>query len=211
MKQQAKILLEKLILCAIAFTTLVTLTFPLLEITSGSIGISYTGISFLNFEYFKNGEIADLASFCGICSICQLLITFISIIMFFSHLANGENNSKSIISIGIIVSLLYLIEGVMLKETLTLKISPNGIMVDQIIETSCITPLIIQAILSIAYIVISNGLINTSIPSSQSCDSKTIENTINVNRVSMLKQYKELLDMGIITQEEFEKKKKEIL
>ncbi|MDE7100544.1 MAG: SHOCT domain-containing protein [Anaeroplasmataceae bacterium] len=48
----------------------------------------------------------------------------------------------------------------------------------------------------------------------QIADSKKTNSSVNINQVSAadeLKKFKELLDTGIITQEEFNTKKKELL
>jgi len=58
------------------------------------------------------------------------------------------------------------------------------------------------------------GLIIVAVQKNQNVDSTTTTNINNntiQNNANELKAYKELLDSGAITQEEFEKKKKQLL
>ena len=85
------------------------------------------------------------------------------------------------------------------------------IYIERHITTTAFVPFIIHCILSLFFILIHFSAVNTTIPSST---KQNINPTTPVPKkyyqVDELKKCKALFDAGIITQEEFEKKKHEI-
>ncbi len=219
MTKQTKSLLKKIILLTLAIMTPLTLFFSVLKVRDGDYSLSYNGFSFLDFKYFRDGELFDIASTCGVFSIFQLLFSFIVIIKAIITFSSKSNyvEGKLIISFSLIVSVLYLIEGLIFKQRVISMLHVEGSYVDQYIKTFCFVPIIIQSVLSIAYCVITNYLPDTTVktttvetPKTTTINPDTNDTTIS-DKFILLKQYKELFDTGVITQEEFDEKKKEIL
>ena len=226
MTKQTKSLIKKLILLILAVMTPLTLFFPLIKASDDTATLSYNGFSFLDFAYFKGGGISDFATFAGISTIFQLLFSFISIIIAIRLFASTTQRTKGagIITFALIVSILYFIEGIILRQTMISKLILNETYIEQYIKTMCYIPLIIQVVLSIFYYIILNYATVIEVDDKNSTATKTTITPIippntttitkkesDLNKIELLKKYKELLDSGIITQEEFDEKKEKLL
>jgi len=225
-----QIAVAKKIICAtIALFGILTLLFSLLTIDIGNESYSETGFAFISFNSrFVNSieEYQWLTTFLGICSIIELIAAIAMIFLaFYSFVKkDAEDFEKIIIIVVLLISILYTVEGIIFKSLVS-NVVGEGI--DTYIETASFVPLIINCVLTASYIfvnaVFSNE--NNSTPLEESdkkeneeekeekTEKKEKQNDIHnaSNAIELLKQYKELFDMGIITQEEFEEKKKQLL
>lgn len=176
-----------------------------LDAQNGFILLSFSKTFLANQAY---------SGFFGIINTLMLVGGITSIILvILSFLGKGRSYFQLIvIIIAMTAGVLYLMEGcviVSLPKEDFLKISYA--IYAQNLYTASYFPLIIQSALLIAYLICNKCI--RDIPFSERKKEIVASNEFRTmtERVTLLKQYKELFDGGVITQEEFEAKKKELL
>lgn len=171
------------------------------------------GFTMLGFKSDLIGEGYDWANaLLGVFNLFHLLACIVAIGLVVLSFLACKNKKKVFnivaIAIGIFFSLLYLIEGAvfssMLKDEYRVKF-----------DTVSFVPFIIVAVFAIAYIAVAKlWVINENEETKEvrgAVPTVTAEPAEKKIDVVQIKQLKELLDMGAITQEEYDEQKREIL
>ena len=189
-----------------AIFSLLTLTFTLCE--SGYVENGFT------FFAFKSEIITRYYSWAiyliGVLSILFLLISLalITFSIFNFFLKKRFNFNLIIAIVSIVIAALYMIIGIVF-----VSVSKATWGSKYYFTTSAYIPLIIQAVLLAAHIVC--GKIKISAVSTKDKSQNSVLSTPVLNKAISEEQqiikYKEMLDNGIITEEEFNGKKRKIL
>lgn len=230
--KKIEIYIQKGIVALLALFSLLTLCFCLLRVDHGN-GTLYSenGFNFFAFEsFFISGSYDWANKIIGSFSIIMTLFSVVAIILAICNFISFKKvkvYEVIIIAISLFNTIIYFIEGFVFKSVF---IETWGIGAESMyIKTSCYIPFIICAVLFIAYIVV--GIIFDKIIKTQPEKDTTIEQEEKIenkkeekqeietktqnydeeSKIALLTKYKELLDAGVITQEEFDIKKKEIL
>lgn len=132
-----------------------------------------------------------------IATIACLVLTILSLTVFSQKAARRTQIAVMIVSTAF--ALLYTIDG----------IAATSAVESYVATTAAYALFIVVVLLTVGYFVCLKVFPETSAPkrTKQSCRSAQSESDV----VAQLKQYKELYDMGAITEEEFSKKKSELL
>lgn len=231
--------LSKLIQCSITLgmgiLTLVALCFTLVKVSTyieGIIPITLTesGFDFLDMKsIFIPDDFQWGAVLSGIFCVLQLVAAIATIIMaILAFFVFNSQTAKTICKIFMILCLsfhvTYLIVGIVnisIPASIGYWVQGLGVLDSDITSgtTFAYIPLIIASLIFAGY-VICTIMIKDSVTDTQSNDHKTQENGQNTNSGSladkkqvaeMLKTYKDLLDTGVITQEEFDREKEKLL
>lgn len=154
------------------------------------------------------GTISLVILLCGIASIIFSILLFIKF-------ESEKMFSNTIIIIAFITSVLYFVEGI-----IYLKFLQTFESYSHMYTTLAYIPLIVQLVLFFIYI-LCKKLIPSSLEyvttqvQNRSNEKNMLENNAKNNntlfQLIVLEQCKKLLDSGVITQEEFDSKKKELL
>ena len=231
--------LSKLIQCSITLGmgifTLVALCFTLVNVSTyieGIIPITLTenGFDFLDMKsIFIPDDFQWGAVLSGIFCVLQLVAAIATIIMaILAFFVFNSQTAKTICKIFMILCLsfnvTYLIVGIVnisIPASIGYWVQGLGILDSDMTSgtTLAYIPLIISCLIFAGYI-ICTIMIKDSATDTQSSIHNTQENEQNVNSDSlsnkkqvaeMLKTYKDLLDTGVITQEEFDREKEKLL
>ena len=174
------------------------------------------GFNILDFESDLIGDSNEygwVPKLLGAFNLIQLLacVVAIGLVILSFLVAKDKKRVFNIIAIiiGVFFSLLYMIEGAVYTSKY------NDLMGENYFETVSFVPLIIVAVAVIAYIAVAKLFVvgNTEEVKEvqNSAPTATAAPVAKKIDVEQIKQLKELLDMGAITQEEYDEKKKEIL
>ena len=160
-----------------------------------------------NFFEADSDEELILMITAGSLSIIQLIIGVSVLSAVISNFLKGKDdaNKKPIIW-GIVSMSMYALEGLIIKIICNLENSYGA----EYISTSSYVPLIIGVILVIGYNLTLMYLPDANF-SSGGAFSKNSSALNEASKTEALSKYKRLLDDGVITQEEFEAKKKQLL
>lgn len=184
--------LQKLIVLYMAIMSFVCLFFPL----------DYNNVN--SFAFFTNRYGECNFFFTHFFTYVILLSSIVSIVLAVLHLKNKNFNDKIIIIISLATAVLNFIVLLSYRDTY---------FKERYRELQYLYPqaLIIQILLFIGYIVV--GKLFQKQPQKQTTEATTIpqKNELTLEKIELLKQFSELKDSGIITVEEFENKKKDIL
>lgn len=173
------------------------------------------GFTMLGFKSDLIGEGNDYEwanALLGVFNLLHLLACIVAIGLVVLSFLACKNKKKVFnivaIAIGIFFSLLYLIEGAVFSSVLKDKYGET-------FDTVSFVPFIIVAIFAIAYIAVAKlWVINENEETKEvrgAVPTVTGEPAEKKIDVVQIKQLKELLDMGAITQEEYDEQKREIL
>ncbi len=170
------------------------------------------GFNLLDFDSDLVGREYDwVPKLLGAFSLIQLLACIaatVLVVLSFIAAKKRKNILNAIaVIIGAFFSLLYMIEGVTYTAVFNDEIG------GKYFETLSFVPLIIVVVAVVAYILVAKLFVveaESGVNSKQET-SNTAETYVKKVDVVQIKQLKELLDMGAITQEEYDEKKKEIL
>jgi len=228
--KKVKYYIQKGIIAILAIFSLLTLCFSLLRVEYVSPTLNENGFDFMSFSSVLIPEnshwaIELIGAFSILITVFAILAIILAVCNFLS-LQNTKIYDIVIISIAIFNTLIYLIEGIVFKK---IFIDSYGISdATKIIKTSSFVPFIICAVLIITYIVLGvifTRLINTQDDSIDNDkgeqiskpqeESNSSEKEASMNdeetKIELITKYKKLFDDGILSQEEFETKKKQIL
>lgn len=203
---------------------------------SGAIYIVDTGFNLLSFssvfslfDFFKDSAQPLIIIF-GILSVLQLLLSLSIIAMgfigFFTENKKLEKTVFILMIIGIVFGLIYMLEGIIYNNLFSFHLQNDSRLAEydaenNIISSTAWLSFFLCALSFIMYIIfkivkkrelltVSNQVENINETQKFNKKKSTNINT-TFNPIELLKQYKELLDMGTLTQEEFDIKKKELL
>lgn len=237
MKKEVLVMLRKRICFTMAILCIVMLTFTLVEVRtdytmSNNYAVLDNGFSMLSFtSFYLVGESSWLATVIGLCSIFQLIAGVVAIgLSLVGYKSKKLGNSEiAIIIITAISTVLYMVEGILFRGQIIADLNVATYNVQRI-KTYAYFPVIIAVLLLGGYILVSileekkgkenypavKG--NVAEEKKESLESKKApiyESKKEIknldDKVKVIKQYKELLDVGAITQEEFDAIKKNIL
>lgn len=207
----------------IALFTLIGMAFNLIQIKNFrefEKNYPYTyhdnGFNILDFKSDLIGDSYEygwIPKLLGAFNLIQLLacVVAIGLVILSFLVAKDKKRVINIIAIiiGVFFSLLYMIEGAVYTSKY------NDLMEENYFETVSFVPLIIVAVAVVAYIAVAKLFVvgNTEeVKEVQKyAPTTTAAPVAKKVDVEQIKQLKELLDMGAITQEEYDEKKKEIL
>lgn len=196
--------------------TLLMLIFPVFSFSSFIYSKNITGFDLLSFNsnslltlFFGNlgkniSTVFTFISFAqliiGICIIVKIILNFFS--------DKDYDSNFPIIYLGLTSMSLYTLEGIVcmllyFKE----KSDLDGF------STFSYWPLIVGAIILIGYHVVQNQIPNDSyFTDKEKSEDETIRQPISESdKIKLILEYKDLFDKGIITEEEFIQKKKELM
>ncbi len=204
---------------------------------------SENGFDFLGFcsKFSTLGDSASLANdvksysiLVGILLWLQLIFSLIYIsfllVVLFQKISKKqtvyENAIYNLNIFCVMFAVIYMVLGIVCRRTIInvfLNINPDLVVgVDILVSSLSYIPLIINAVLLIAYVVVclidnmevkeTKNVIQTNIIESKVESVKEkISNLTDVEKIVLLSKYHELVQNNILSQEDFEKKKKEIL
>lgn len=215
---------------AIGLMTLLTLLIPFLQVDIFGLKLSETGFSMFDFKFDKINEPYEaFAYLLGVVSIFQLSASVTTMIFAILSIFFFEEPIKnrilvSCVNVCLLFTLIYMIIGIMypilapyyvLSSDGSFALSDYndgyGVIAAFNTYTLAYIGFIINILLATGYNICAI-VIKTPKKSSEGDMQTPQRNIETVKGISEgLKLYKELLDAGIITQEEFEKKKQEIL
>ena len=163
-----------------------------------------------NIAYGKDWE--SFAVLLGVISIFQLIYGIVAVILvvvnFLTHKSAKKNTG--IIIVGFVSMLLYAIEGIVYEKVYCDIMDYKS----KYFSTAAYIPLIIGIVLVIGFVLIEKYWVekqsdtdNVIVTKASRIVSPKDESDI----INNLSQYKDLLDNGIISQEEFDAKKKQLL
>ena len=204
--------------CLAAFAVLLVLTllFTTVGFTEGGID-SDNGFTWLTFETnFMEGsdtwEYGGVAL--GIISIAQLIIGLAALAIVANAYMKGKAASEvKIFGLGFTSLILYTIEGIAVMLIFGGEV---GSYLSDYLTTYAYIPLIIGIVLTVAYTMIQKKMpgeesakeAKTATPAAA---SKATPELTEEERIEALAKYKDLLEKGILTQEEFDAKKNQLL
>ena len=207
-------------ICAImALMVVLGLLFNIIQLSNkGEIADHDNGFTLLSFEsdFILVKSYNWGAIVCGVINLLILLSGIVALILIAYSFVKINLETRcplAVIIIAMVTSFLYLVEGIaflsICKETYTQLLT-------KYLHTVSFVPFILQTVLLIAYIVCNKFVKcadNEKPPQPIGAKTSTVNSDINqaANKIELLKQYKELFDSGVITQEEFDAKKKEWL
>lgn len=214
---------KKLILLAIcglmALMTILGLIFNVIYMSfNGKIDGATSGFNLLAFD--QNELLEDSNGFIIFSGILNMFILFsgvcATIMVFIAFLDNSRSMlSQKIIPIALVSSIAYLLEGIIFKILCKKEWAEIGLEdYTRYFHTASFIPFIIQSILLMAYNGCKKHLPCIPIKSRSAVNIDIVQSNEIRNlsdKATLLKQYKDLLDNGVITQEEFDLKKKELL
>ena len=200
---------------------LVSLAIPLITATFDSIGaIKYsdTGFKMLGFKFslpaIDDNEFIIAILLLGFFAYLQLFLSLaiitIGIIEFFIKNEKLDKTAFILMIAGISLSFWYMIEGIIystMYQSMVWKTTAS---------TSTWIAFLLCALSFIAYILCKylikeEYILPADHPNSNLNKNNTAMVRNSINNITLLKQYKELLDEGVITQEEFDEKKKTLI
>lgn len=206
--------------CMLVFAVfcLVMLAFPTLQASSRVAELRYpesdSGFVWLTFDsnisYGNDWE--DFAIPLGLISIFQLLIgiaaIFATVLSFLNE--RFENIKKLVFGLGLGSMFLYAAEGIAYKAVYCDIMNYDS----KHFGTAAFVPLIIGVLMVVGHYLCLQLLPGKEIAvvkkTVKVADAASVDNN-GENVIALLTSYKELLDSGIITQEEFDAKKKQLL
>lgn len=183
-----------------------------------------SGFSFMGFSSFllEDGNWDWAIILLGMFSIMFLLVGIAGIMLSVLHMFNIIKTSKSItnfVIIEIVCMFLYMVFGIVITAIAN-SVSTYYFDYESGFKTVAFVPLIIGTIFTVAYFIAPQAINKFMIASTNDNLQKTqtpnkIHNTntkiANIDITVELKKYKELLDSDIITKEDFDKKKAQLL
>ena len=180
-------------LLCIIMLSLSTLYFP------SDLKISYlikpdNGFKWLTFgSNILSGSTWDIVKIpIGLLSIAQLVFGLVAVaVVAYNFVKRKDESNKKIIIGGFVSMILYAFEGIIVK---TICYEDIGALFANYLSTGSFIPLIIGALAIAAYYIIDK-----------------LAPISEVSKIERLSMYSDLLEKGIITQEEFDAKKKQLL
>ena len=219
MKLNIKKIILLSICAAMALMVVLGLLFNVIQLSNkGEVADHDNGFTLLSFnsDFILVSAYNWGAIVCGVIDLLILLSGIVALILAaysFVKINKESRFSLAIIIIAMVTSFLYMIEGIVFvsicKETYTTLLT-------KYLHTVSFVPFILQTVLLATYIA-CNKLIKCADDVTQPHQNATRTSPVSSdihqasNKIELLKQYKELLDNGVITQEEFDAKKKEWL
>lgn len=202
-----------LIICtAMALAVILGLLFNVIGIKTQSLD-AQNGFRLLSFSTTFLAR-QGFAVFSGIINTLILVGGTASIILLIlSFLGKGRPYFQIIvIIIAMTAGVLYLMEGCVFVSLSKDDLMQIGyISYAKNLYTASYFPLIIQSVLLIGYLICNKCIRDIPFSERKKEIVTSDEFRTMTERVTLLKQYKELLDDGVITQEEYDAKKKELL
>ena len=221
-----KRLIVGILACAVGLMTLLTLAIPFTRVSD--LNLAESGFSLLDFS-FDDIKGADdwMGSVIGVLSLFQLLISLTTMVLSALSIFFFNENLRKRLLLGFTITclaftFLYMIIGIVAVSVYDTYYLGYSVYFDT--STLAYLGFIFTLLLFVAFIVcdivIKERSEGSAAPAVRPLRSATqpvalspeeIRSEHLKNVTDTLKQLKELLDAGILTQEEFDKKKKEVL
>lgn len=216
-----KRLVSGIIVFTLGLMTLLTLCIPFTRVDA--LGFSETGFSLFDFSFDEmRGASGAEASIIGILSIFQLLVSiatmvFAVVIVFFFSDGAAKKLTMGLSITCLVFTFLYMLIGIIACSIYTTYyVMGVGFPTSTLAYLGFIFAALLFAAYVVCGIVMKEGTASDRSEKTEAASATPVPR--NAERVTSakdiaesLKQYKELLDSGIITQEEFDEKKNEIL
>ena len=215
MNSATKNYIKKGIILATALMALLTLCFTLLKFDFGyGEPIVESGFTMLSFESKFIDKSHWGGAILGVFSILELITAIACIGLALWNFS--KTNKFTFINVAVIGGTLfnvvfYMIEGLIFKS---MVLDSYSTAMEEYFTTACFVPLILVAVLVCGYIAVEKFIpVSSDVVVETKSEGKASKVNLDneLTTAESLKKYKELLDAGVITQEEFETKKKQIL
>lgn len=206
---EINMLIKKAIVLLMAIFSLVMLSFSLCE-DKLFYSLPENGFTFMTFMSYLitssfNWAIYLIGVFCILFLLISLILIALSVFNFF--LKKSFNFNLIVIIVSIVTAVLYTLIGIIFVIVCTATYGRMHF------STSAYIPLIIQLVLISAYIVFDKiktlGTIGAN-DNKQPTTASTVLNKVDAE-AELIKKYKNLCEQGIITEEEFNEKRRQIL
>ena len=214
MKNDTKRLASYACLAAFALLLVLTLLFTTLGFTEGEIDPE-NGFKWLTFDtnFMEGSDTWEYAQIpLGIISIAQLVIGLAALGLVINGYIKGKSSSQvKLFGMGFASLVLYTIEGFVVQYFFGDEV--GGLLSDYL-TTYAYIPLIIGIVLVVAYVAIQKAMPGAEVEEAAAPAAtapKTASTLTEEERITALAKYKDLLEKGIITQEEFDAKKSQLL
>lgn len=230
-KQKIFSLIKSGIIALLAFMSLMTLSFSLITISSGSVFYSDTGFSMLDFEsQLITYDYEFGAVLLGLMSLTMLLASLAAMgLSVFNFILKDHKIMFDIIVLIItgVIAVTYMFMGIIYVAVF---VESYGTSLYAKVTTACYVPLILDLLIFGGYIaadkvfatIIKNDQERAQVAPVQATPVQQVVATTapvqpiekvenKQDNIELLKKYKELLDDEIITKEEFDAKKKQLL
>ena len=208
-------------LMTFALFCIIMLAFSTIYFSGGSYLVKPdNGFIWLTFDSnMLSGRTWDVAKIpIGIISIGQLILGLVAVgTVAYNFVKKHDSSNKNIIIGGFASMTLYALEGIIVRAVYINEAGSFGSVVSDYLSTVSFIPLIIGVVTIVGYFVIDkympeNSEINEdSIQTTASSTAKATPTISECERIESLTKYNDLLTKGIITQEEFDAKKKQLL
>lgn len=202
-----KVNIKQIILISIvAGVLLLNLLAPLFNLMTAKV-FSFASASDNGYSVLGSytSAIEDIVDWLSIWTIVMLVFTITLTVIFVVKMVKGQSIEKisSVITISsVVLNCVYMINGFLTKSTADEVLDGYGE-----IHTYAYIPFILAVVLVVAYF-----LLKAFLPEEMGAKAKAQQSAKSENQaLQTLLQYKALLDSGVITQEEFEAKKAELL
>lgn len=214
-KIQLSNLLPFIFLMAFAMLCIIMLLFPALYASNGVVKEFYpnadNGFVWLSFNthFFEGNDLDIVADFLKNISWIQLIIGVIScVLVLYGFLINKlKRMERLVVSLGFISMFLYTAEGIVCKR-LFCEVENYS---ESYFSTMSFVPIIIGMILFVGYCITSMIFVRKNKTMQQNTKEDNANLSMENEKIELLLHYKKLCDDGIITQEEFDAKKKQLL
>lgn len=203
-KKNLKRLLQLILFAFTALFAFLALAFKIYDVKIEFLGTK-TQASGNGFQIIsKYPEVLEeIGNWLGVYSIVLIIAIIVEVIIYGVMFAKKAQKltltEKIFVILNVVLSLIYMINGLNAKST----IEEQSTM--YVVSTLAFVPFIIVAIFAIAYFMVSFVVKENFALSAKAAKSNT------VSAADELVKYKQLLDSGAITQDDYEAKKKELL
>lgn len=219
-KTKIKHIVEQSIIILLGFLLLISLAFPLIKATYTDkytyyqYSLTYTDNGFKMFDFSSSVPYVDdeahvLSVFLGLFAYFQFFLSLgiiaIGITGFFIKNERLKKAAFILMIAGVSYSAWYMLEGILYSSIYPTMNSSKASTVAWLAFIFC--ALTFTAYILCKYLIKDND----ELPINHLNKTQKPTTKSTMQSIALLKQYKELLDNGIITQEEFNEKKKELI
>lgn len=199
--------IKNFVILVMSIMTIFTFFFPVVSIGNYlNINANINGFYFLKFREFLLEENLTYLII-GLLTILQMCFSVLSIVLSIENCIYKETKLRPVITI---MAIVFFIDITYFIEYFVVKSYDDY---SYLYETKAYIPLIISLILGIIYFAIHFTFKEVNQQSeneiSNNIDSSKLE--LEQKKMEILKNYKDMLEQGLITKEDFDKKKNEII
>lgn len=206
-----------LIALVLSLLTLIALCFNAVSVKSPYVTEGYTGFNLMSFdETYK--IIVESATAYGVLSIFVLLFSIFGLIcsaicLFIKNETRAKKLETVVVIICLIGLLIFMIVGICASSDVKSQLNSSY---KKYVKTAAYIPFILGVIFAVLYFVLPkilgnklDGVTSTTTGQTKIMSSGNIKN--EASKLELLRQYKTAFDDGLITEEEYYEKKKELM